>query len=159
MSGRLIYRMALCFLLASGMSGCGVYRDAAVQGASDVGTVAGVAIGVPLGIAAVTIGESFKTAGAVHKQPRLYERYPANQNQPALSASPVNYVIRNNQYQPKRYSTPQYHQVSQNNSPQLHYVNYSPPVRGTSYVVQSPVAIERSNSAENNFWVTTAELQ
>ena len=69
--------LLICFCVLFLTSGCATYRNAGMQGASDAGTVVGSAVGLPLGAVAVAIDETFKTAGGVTKQKRLYERYDA----------------------------------------------------------------------------------
>ena len=54
-------------------SGCSAYRNAGMQGASDVGSVVGTVVGLPIGAAIVAIDETFKTADGVTKQKRPYE--------------------------------------------------------------------------------------
>jgi len=158
--------MVLCFFLASALGGCGVYRDAVVQGASDIGTVAGVALGVPLGVAAVTVGESFKTAGEVHKHPRLYERYPQNQSGAAGTAKTINYSTRNNRYrtpakilyEPKQYVVPENYQSRQYSAPRVQYINYDP-ARKVNYAVHRTVVTQSSDSDQMRFWAPAQELQ
>ncbi len=107
--------MASCSALivcAQILSGCATYRDAALQGASDLGTIVGTAVGVPLGATAVALDESINATANALRRPRLYQQNTPSSlvQQSALPSSYSNWprarteliIITDPQYLPMR---------------------------------------------------------
>ncbi len=142
----------LIFVLAL-LSGCGVYRTAAVQGASDVGTVVGTAIGVPLGAAVVMLHESVKTAHAAVKAPRLYENDVANSEKLGVRYEPIRII-------PPNPIPEEDHSIVRYREPQYVPVTYQAPLnRFVAVASHSAARTSVVDGAEEHFWTNKSAVR